>query len=73
MDASALEKSTSSSTQMKIFFLGLLGFVFCIFGIGLIFVFWPDVVALFRSVIGALLAIAGLVLMSIALDDQEKI
>ena len=53
---------------MKKIFLGLTGLAALIIGLSLVLKFWPQTVILFKAVIGALIAIAGLVMMSIARD-----
>lgn len=53
---------------MKKIFLGVCGFILCVFGIVLVLVFWKDVVLLFRGVVGALLAITGLAMMAVSRD-----
>jgi len=55
---------------MKNLLLGLFGLLICMGDIYLVLLFWQDVVALFRAVIGGLIAMVGLVMMSIARDEQ---
>lgn len=55
---------------MKNILLGLVGLAICIAGIYLVLIFWQDVVALFRAVVGGVIAMIGLVMMSMARDEQ---
>jgi len=48
--------------------LWVLGFAVCILGISFVLIFWKDVVALSRGVVGGILAIVGIVMMSMARD-----
>ncbi|HOD11930.1 MAG TPA: hypothetical protein PLO93_02530 [Candidatus Omnitrophota bacterium] len=48
--------------------LGLAGLAVLIFGLVLIVKFWPQTVMLFQAVVGILVAIIGLVMMSVARD-----
>jgi cobalamin biosynthesis protein CobD/CbiB len=71
MDASSVERSFNrENNDMKNLLLGLFGLLICMGGIYLVLLFWQDVVALFRAVIGGLIAMVGLVMMSIARDEQ---
>ncbi len=53
---------------MKKIALGLLGLVALIAGLSLILRFWSETVVLFKGTIGILIAIVGLVMMTIARD-----
>jgi len=53
---------------MKKILLGLLGLVVLVAGIFSILRFWSDTVVVFKGVIGILVAITGLVMMTIARD-----
>ena len=53
---------------MKKIGLGLLGLAALIAGLSLILHFWPQTVILFKGIIGSFLAIAGLVMITIARD-----
>lgn len=65
MDASAVEEQTCGMTSSlaKKNVLYLLGSFILILGITLILAWWPDVVGLFRGMIGMLLAVGGLVIL----------
>lgn len=53
---------------MKKILLGLMGLVVLIAGLSLILRFWGEITMIFKGVIGILLAIAGLVMMTVARD-----
>lgn len=48
--------------------LGLTGLAVLILGLVLLVKFWPQTVILFKAVVGVLVAITGLVMMSVARD-----
>jgi len=69
MDAPKVEKpSDIKRFAMKKVLLGLMGLAFLAGGVSLILRFWPDTAVVFRGVIGIFIAIAGLVMMTIARD-----
>ena len=53
---------------MKKILLWIVGLVAVLAGIGLVLLFWKDIVVVFRAVIGVFLAITGLVMMSVSRD-----
>lgn len=53
---------------MKKILLWLTGLGVLIVGLGLILRFWTDISILFKAMIGIILAVAGIVMMSIARD-----
>ena len=67
MDASKMEKpSDIKRIIMKKILLGFMGLVFLVGGVSLILHFWPHTVVVFKGVAGIFIAIAGLVMMTIA-------
>lgn len=53
---------------MNRFLLGLSGLLVLILGLVLIVKFWPQTTVFFQAVVGILVAITGLVMMSVARD-----
>lgn len=70
LDAPSVEKPPRRVKEMKMqkIILWVLGLAICVLGISFVLIFWKDVVALFRGVVGGVLAIIGLVMMSMARD-----
>lgn len=53
---------------MKKILLWVAGLIVLVLGLGLILKFWGEIAILFKGIIGMALAIAGLVMMSVARD-----
>ena len=69
MDAQAVEEPpVRRNTEVKKILLGVAGFIVLGIGLGLILKFWAEIAVLFKGTIGIVLAVAGLVMMSVAKD-----
>lgn len=68
LDASAMEESPNGRERMNKVLLGLTGLAVLILGLVLLVKFWPQTVILFKAVVGVLVAVTGLVMMSVARD-----
>lgn len=69
MDAPALEKPSVGRKQgMKKILLWIAGLAVLVLGLWLILKYWSEIAVLFKALIGILIAIIGIVMMSVARD-----
>lgn len=69
MDAPALEKpSVGRKEGMKKILLWIAGLAVLVLGLWLILKYWSEIAVLFKALIGILIAIVGIVMMTVARD-----